>query len=147
MGAAPRLGAGVEPDAICHPERFGVGERHTVPEAYLRLSGVQGVGELHVRLKATLAADGLVVALLALLAPFSAALAQTMFGGNPIADIRIEGTQRIEPETVRSYMQLSVGDPFSPDRIDKALKNLFATGLFADVAFRREGDTLVVRVV
>ena len=99
---------------------------------------------MHVRLKATLAAAGLAVALLALLAPLSAALAQTMFGGNPIADIRIEGTQRIEPETVRSYMQLSVGDPFSPDRIDKALKNLFATGLFADVAFRREGDTLVV---
>jgi outer membrane protein insertion porin family len=98
-------------------------------------------------LKATLAAAGLAVALLALLAPFSAALAQTMFGGNPIADIKIEGTQRIEPETVRSYMQLSVGDPFSPDRIDKALKNLFATGLFADVAFRREGDTLVVKVV
>jgi outer membrane protein insertion porin family len=75
------------------------------------------------------------------------AAAQNIFTGDPIGDIRVEGTQRIEPETVRSYMQLSPGDPFAADRIDKALKNLFATGLFADVNFRREGNTLVVKVV
>ncbi len=75
------------------------------------------------------------------------ATAQNIFTGDPIADIRIEGTQRIEPETVRSYMGLSPGDPFAADRIDKALKNLFATGLFADVTFRREENTLVVKVV
>ncbi|WP_119458882.1 outer membrane protein assembly factor BamA [Rhodospirillaceae bacterium SYSU D60014] len=73
--------------------------------------------------------------------------AQEIFTGEPIAAIQIEGTQRIEPETVRSYMQLNVGDPFEADRIDRALKSLFATGLFADVTFRREGDTLMVQVV
>ncbi|NJN37115.1 MAG: hypothetical protein HC794_08750, partial [Nitrospiraceae bacterium] len=31
-------------------------------------------------------------------------------------------------------------------RVDQALKNLFGTGLFADVSFRREGSVLVVRV-
>ncbi len=75
------------------------------------------------------------------------AAAQEIFTGEPIRAIRIEGTQRIEPQTVRSYMQLDAGDPFSADLIDRALKNLFATGLFADVAFRREGDTLIVQVV
>src|SRR5215469_14539557 len=75
------------------------------------------------------------------------AFAQNMFGGAPIADIKIEGTQRIEPETVRSYMQLNPGDRFTADRIDKALKNLFATGLFADVTLSREGNTLIVKVV
>ena len=99
------------------------------------------------RLKALLLAAGLALVFLAFLAPVTAALAQNMFGGDPIADIRIEGTQRIEADTVRSYMQLNPGDPFAPDRIDKALKNLFATGLFADVAFRREGNTLIVKVV
>jgi outer membrane protein insertion porin family len=99
------------------------------------------------RLKALLLAAGLALVFLAFLAPVTEALAQNMFGGDPIADIRIEGTQRIEADTVRSYMQLNPGDPFAPDRIDKALKNLFATGLFADVAFRREGNTLIVKVV
>ena len=73
--------------------------------------------------------------------------AQDMFTGEPIAAIRIDGSQRIEPETIRSYMQLVPGDPFESERVDRALKNLFATGLFADVTLRREGNTLVVQVV
>ncbi len=81
-----------------------------------------------------------------LVSPVPAA-AQNIFTGDPIGDIRVEGTQRIEPDTVRSYMGISAGDPFAADRIDKALKNLFATGLFADVTFQRDGNTLVVKVV
>src|SRR5260221_1837156 len=74
------------------------------------------------------------------------AIAQIPSGGT-ISEIRIEGTQRVEPETVRSYMLVQPGDPFDSDRIDRSLKSLFATGLFADVALRREGDVLIVRVV
>jgi len=74
------------------------------------------------------------------------ALAQSISSGDPIQEIRIEGNQRIEPETVRSYMQVNPGDPFDAQRIDQALKNLFATGLFADVNFRRDGNALVVAV-
>lgn len=74
------------------------------------------------------------------------AIAQSISSGDPIQEIRIEGNQRIEPETVRSYMQINPGDPFDARRIDQALKNLFATGLFADVNFRRDGDALVVQV-
>ena len=72
--------------------------------------------------------------------------AQSISSGDPIQEIRIEGNQRIEPETVRSYMQINPGDPFDARRIDQALKNLFGTGLFADVSFRRDGDALVVQV-
>ncbi len=64
-----------------------------------------------------------------------------------ISDIRVQGVQRIDPETVRSYLSLRAGDPFDNDRLDRSLKTLFATGLFADVAFRREGDVLMVSVV
>jgi len=64
-----------------------------------------------------------------------------------IDEIRIEGTQRIEPETVRSYMRINPGDPFDPIRLDKSLKNIFSTGLFADVTLRREGNALIVTVV
>ena len=61
--------------------------------------------------------------------------------------IRIEGSQRIEPETVRSYMSVKPGDPYDAEKVNASLKSLFATGLFADVTLRREGQTLVVRVV
>ena len=64
-----------------------------------------------------------------------------------IANVRIEGIQRIEPETVRSYLLLQPGDPWDAERVDRSLKALFATGLFADVKLVREGNTLVVRVV
>jgi outer membrane protein insertion porin family len=67
--------------------------------------------------------------------------------GGAIADIKIIGIQRIEPETVRSYLLLQPGDPWDPERIDRSLKALFTTGLFADVKLTREGNTLVVRVV
>jgi len=73
--------------------------------------------------------------------------AATAAGGGAITDIRIEGIQRIEPETVRSYLLLQPGDAWDPERIDRSLKALFTTGLFADVKLIRQGNVLVVRVV
>lgn len=61
--------------------------------------------------------------------------------------ILVEGNRRIEAATVLSYLTIAPGDQFSPSRIDTSLKVLFATGLFADVAFERRGDVLVVQVV
>ena len=87
---------------------------------------------------------GMLFCTLALALP--GAIAQSISSGDPIQEIRIEGNQRIEPETVRSYMQINPGDPFDAKKIDQALKNLFATGLFADVNFRRDGGALVVQV-
>lgn len=67
-------------------------------------------------------------------------------GGGTIRDIRVDGAQRIEPATVRSYLSVAPGDPFDPDRVDQSLKALYATGLFADVSLDRSGDVLVVKV-
>lgn len=64
-----------------------------------------------------------------------------------IRQISVEGTQRIEPSTVVSYLLVRPGDVFDAERIDQSLRSLFATGLFADVTLRREGDALVVNVV
>ena len=75
------------------------------------------------------------------------AQAQSVTSGGRISEIRVEGTQRIEPETVRSYLRLNPGDAFDPIRIDQSLKSIFATGLFADVTLRRERDALIVTVV
>jgi outer membrane protein insertion porin family len=64
-----------------------------------------------------------------------------------VADIVVRGNQRIEPETIRSYLSVNVGDPFTPAKLDESLKTLFATGLFADVNFARDGNTLIVNIV
>ena len=48
--------------------------------------------------------------------------------------MRVEGSQRIEPETVLSYTRLRVGDPYSNELIDQAIKDLYASDLFADVS-------------
>jgi outer membrane protein insertion porin family len=82
----------------------------------------------------------------ATMVPLGPVAAQVATGGT-VAEIRIEGTQRVEPETVRTYLLIQPGDPFDADRIDRSLKALYGTGLFADVTLRREGDALIVRVV
>lgn len=64
-----------------------------------------------------------------------------------ISDVRVEGNERIEAETVRSYLPIGPGDAFDARAINRSLKTLFATGLFADVTIRRENETLVVRVL
>mgnify|MGYP002725525224 CR=1 FL=1 len=64
-----------------------------------------------------------------------------------IGDILVEGTQRIDPDTVKSYLLLKSGDPFDAAKIDASLKSLFSTGLFADVTLRRQGSSLIVNVV
>ena len=77
----------------------------------------------------------------------SATPAAATAAGGTIANIRIEGAQRIEPETIRSYLILQPGDAWDAEKVDGSLKALFATGLFADVKLVREGSTLVVRLV
>lgn len=64
-----------------------------------------------------------------------------------VREIIVEGAQRVEPDTVRSYMLIQEGDVFDAQRVDRSLKSLFATGLFADVSMRRQGDALIVSVV
>src|SRR4051812_30570242 len=63
-----------------------------------------------------------------------------------VARIVVEGAQRIEPETVTSYMQIAPGDLFDAEKIDASLKTLFQTGLFSDVRIFRRGNDLVVAV-
>ena len=67
--------------------------------------------------------------------------------GKPIDFIRVEGTQRVEAETVRAYMVVREGLTDKADLVDQSVKTLFSSGLFADVTIRREALGLVVTVV
>ena len=50
-----------------------------------------------------------------------------------IHSIAVRGNQRLEPETIRSYANLSPGQTYTAESLDQALKDLYATQLFADV--------------
>ncbi len=90
--------------------------------------------------RAALAAWALVAAVL--LQP-AVANAQS---GAAVRDIEVVGAQRVDPDTVRSYMQVRPGDVLGPRSISDALKSLFETGYFADVSIDLRGDVLVVTV-
>jgi outer membrane protein insertion porin family len=64
-----------------------------------------------------------------------------------IQRIVIRGNQRIETETVRSYLPMAPGQPISQVAIDAGLKTLFATGLFADASIVFNDGLLEVAVV
>lgn len=97
------------------------------------------------------------VFLFAAMGMFSAALAQTpaerpaapvsgeQFGiaagqAPVIQAIRVNGNQRIEPETIASYLVVHPGDRADPQLLDVGLKTLFNTGLFSDVTLEMQAD-------
>ena len=64
-----------------------------------------------------------------------------------IRRINIEGTMRIERETVLSYLLIREGDTVTKERLDEGLKSLFSTGLFADVRMDVKDGVLSVDLV
>ncbi|MDG2321453.1 MAG: outer membrane protein assembly factor BamA [Rhodospirillaceae bacterium] len=78
---------------------------------------------------------------------FASVFAQAQPADGTISQIAVQGNQRIEPATIRTYIAVQEGDPFDPIAIDRSLKNLFATGLFADVSIGRQGEIMIIRVV
>ena len=63
-----------------------------------------------------------------------------------VAEIKLEGLQRLPDGTLLNYLPIAVGDPIDDDQVTYAVSELYKTGFFADVKFFRDGDTLIVRV-
>ena len=82
-----------------------------------------------------------------LLAAFAVSLSTpSLAAEDGIAAIKIEGIERVDEATVRSYIAVRKGDAFDPGLLDTSLKSLFRTGLFADVQLVREGQVLLVKI-
>jgi len=60
--------------------------------------------------------------------------------------IIVKGNERLETETVRSYIELNIGDSYDRERLDKAVKDLYASELFADAVINIDNGTLTVVV-
>ena len=64
-----------------------------------------------------------------------------------VADIRIDGLQRISAGTVFTYLPVEKGDLLDRNRSTEGIRALFHTGFFSDIKFDRQGDILVITVV
>jgi len=64
-----------------------------------------------------------------------------------ISEVIIEGNERVELDTISSYLTISKGDIFDSDKLNKALKNLFTTGFFSDVKIIKNDTILIIKVV
>ncbi len=64
-----------------------------------------------------------------------------------VADIRVEGLQRISAASVFNAFPVTARDRVDERELAEAARELFATGLFEDVRLAREGDVLIIQVV
>jgi outer membrane protein insertion porin family len=121
-------------------------------------SGLRGTGEMTMKRRVwgsyfvgkARSAGGTVRSALAGLAfAFAALVALPATVSVPAAaqTVVVQGNSRTDSETIRSYLQLRQGEVFDSARIDQAIKDLFATGLFSDVKIRRDGGRIIVSVV
>jgi len=63
-----------------------------------------------------------------------------------IQSVTVSGAQRLEPDTIRSYIQLRAGQVYTQALADQALKDLYATELFSEVQIRNDNGIVVIEV-
>ena len=63
-----------------------------------------------------------------------------------IADIRLQGLQRVSAGTVFNTLPVKVGDVVDEVAVRQLIRVLFTTGYFDDIRMARDGDVLVVTV-
>ncbi|MES2157314.1 MAG: outer membrane protein assembly factor BamA [Pseudomonadota bacterium] len=74
------------------------------------------------------------------------AIATTIAPMGTVRSITVSGQQRLEPDTVLSYTKLRIGQAFTQESLDQALRDLYETELFADVQIRNDNGALTVEI-
>ncbi|MBX3533192.1 MAG: outer membrane protein assembly factor BamA [Xanthobacteraceae bacterium] len=70
----------------------------------------------------------------------------TVAQAQTVTAVDVVGNQRVDADTIRSYVKIRPGERADAQRIDDALRALFAIGLFEDVNIQMRGSRLVVTV-
>ena len=73
-------------------------------------------------------------------------MAQSESGAVQVNEVRISGTQRINPSTVAAYAAIEVGDSVDSLTLNDALRRLYATNLFSDVTINLDGEAVIISV-
>jgi len=63
-----------------------------------------------------------------------------------IQSVTVVGSERLETQTILSYVRLRVGEAYSQADADQALKDLAATELFSNFSVRNDGGNVIVEV-
>ncbi len=63
-----------------------------------------------------------------------------------IEKMQVKGNQRLEAETIYSYLPFAVGDDVNTDGVNEAIKELYKTGFFNDVKIDLKGSSVVIDV-
>ena len=61
--------------------------------------------------------------------------------------IKVTGNQRLEPDTIKTYLGIKSGDTPTQYDLDTGLKKLYATGFFSDVSIAQDAGVVTVNVV
>ena len=88
-----------------------------------------------------------ILSLLFLIFIFSINFVYAQNSNDIISDIKIEGNQRVELDTIYSYLKVSKGENFDIDKLNNSLKNLYSTGFFSDVNIMRDNSIVIIKVV
>ena len=79
-------------------------------------------------------------------APVAAEASPVIAAPVTISSVTVSGAQRLEADTIRSYVQLRAGQVYSQALADQALKDLYATELFSEVQIRNDAGVVVIEV-
>ena len=78
---------------------------------------------------------------------FSAKLSFSNTGRNiQITDIIVQNNERIDKETILSYLGIEPGDKVNYEILNMKLKEMYKLGLFSDIKFRVSNNNLIVLI-
>jgi outer membrane protein insertion porin family len=75
------------------------------------------------------------------------ALAVSVARAQTVNSIVVQGNQRVEADTIRSYFRAGTGGRLDAFAIDEGVKTLYATGLFQDIQSSIQGGRLMLTVI
>ncbi len=83
----------------------------------------------------------------ALLSPQPSVAAAPVPAHGTIRSLQVVGARRLEAETILTYTRLRTGTPYTSESVDQAIKDIYASGLVAEVSIGgvQTGD-LVIRI-
>ena len=90
----------------------------------------------------------LVLGVFLLIAGGASVTARSAYAQGPVVSaIVVQGNQRVEADTIRSYFKAGPGGRLDPFQIDEGVKALYATGLFQEIRPSIQGGRLIITVI
>ena len=64
-----------------------------------------------------------------------------------VTAITVSGNQRVDSESVRSYLSFKQGEDFNDSEASESIKRLYSTNLFADISITQQNGVVNVDVI